>query len=188
MPDLDPLLDLYRRRGDLHYEGEGVTQLQHGWQCGELALRAGATPELQLAAWLHDLGHLVSVLPGTPTTQGLDDRHESVAAALLRPLFGDVVAEPVALHVQAKRYLVGAQPGYRERLSADSLRSLALQGGPMDAAEQAAFGRRPFAGDAIRLRAWDDAAKTPGWQAPDRAAAIDALAALMRAVASGCPH
>jgi predicted HD phosphohydrolase len=73
--------------------------------------------------------------------------------------FGPAVAEPVALHVQAKRCLVGMQRGYRNSLSADSIRSLALQGGPMAPMEVDAFLLLPRAKDALRLRAWDDRAK-----------------------------
>jgi phosphonate degradation associated HDIG domain protein len=176
--DTASVIDLYLRLGDLAYQGEGITQWQHAWQCGELARQAGATPALQLAAWLHDIGHLMSGLEGTPTMQGHDDRHEALGAHALSKRFGPAVAAPVALHVEAKRYLVAAKPGYRERLSPDSVRSLALQGGPMDVAACAAFLRQPFSADAVRLRAWDEAGKNPQWQPPPGAAAQ--LAALMK--------
>lgn len=104
------ILDLYRQAGDAQYAGEPVTQLQHAWQCGQLARLAGAPQELQLASWLHDLGHLIKALPGTPTLRGEDDRHEAVAAPVLQALWGQRVADPVRLHVQAKRYLVGRHP------------------------------------------------------------------------------
>jgi phosphonate degradation associated HDIG domain protein len=178
--DIARIEALFRERGHLAYDGEGITQWQHAWQCGQLARDAGASPALQLAAWLHDLGHLMTGLEGTPTLQGHDDRHETLAAQVLAPLFGPAVAAPVALHVEAKRYLVAAKPGYRERLSPDSVRSLALQGGPMDAAACAAFLRQPFSADAVRLRAWDEAGKLPDRLPPPDAAA--ALAALMAQV------
>ncbi len=181
------LIELYRARGDLAYDGEGVTQLQHGWQCAQLAQDAGASHPLQLAAWLHDLGHLLSGLPGSPTLSGIDDGHEVLAAAVLRPLFGAAVAEPVALHVRAKRYLVAVHPGYRERLSPDSVRSLALQGGPMDGDEAVAFRGLPHADDALRLRAWDDQGKLPHWQPESHAAALQALRELMQRVVDGLP-
>lgn len=178
--DAADILDLYARRGDLAYAGEGISQWQHAWQCGQLARDAGAAPALQLAAWLHDLGHLMTGLDGTPTLQGHDDHHEALAAKVLTPLFGPAVAAPVALHVEAKRYLVAARPGYRERLSPDSVRSLALQGGPMAAEACAAFLRQPFSADAVRLRAWDEAGKRPDVMPP--ADAAEALAALMAQV------
>ncbi|MET0517711.1 MAG: phosphohydrolase [Burkholderiaceae bacterium] len=173
------VIALYERLGQLEYAGEGVTQWQHGWQCGQLALRAQATPALQAAAWLHDIGHLLDGDAGTPTLRGHDDRHEARAAAWLAPLFGAAVARPVALHVQAKRYLVATQANYAARLSADSQRSLVLQGGPMPAAEAATWRRQPHADDALRLRAWDDRAKEPAWGPASRAQALAELEALL---------
>jgi phosphonate degradation associated HDIG domain protein len=153
------LIDLFRQRGHLHYEGEGVSQLQHGWQCALLAKRANASPALQLAAWLHDIGHLATGWVGTPTLQSLDDAHQVLGARILLPLFGEAVAAPVRLHVDAKRYLVSINPDYLQRLSDDSIRSLQLQGGPLSDDEAAQFAALPHADSAIRLRAWDDAAK-----------------------------
>jgi len=153
------LLQLFERRGALAYDGEPVTQLQHAWQCARLARQAGASEALQLAAWLHDVGHLMTDLEGSPTERGIDDAHEELAARVLLPLFGPAVAEPVRLHVQAKRYLVSQKPGYAESLSADSVRSLALQGGPMTDEECAQFAALPAAREAQRLRVWDDLAK-----------------------------
>lgn len=175
----ESILALFERHGARQYDGDGVTQLQHAWQCGRLAARAGAPPSLQLAAWLHDLGHLMSDLAGSPTTRGLDDRHETLAGDLLRPIFGDAVAGPVQQHVQAKRCLVATHLGYRDRLSMDSVRSLALQGGPMTADDAADFIRRPHAQDALRLRAWDDAAKVAALQPHDATLALRKLAELM---------
>ena len=176
------LIALYERLGHLEYAGEGVTQWQHAWQCAQLARRAQATPELQAAAWLHDLGHLLDDETGTPTLRGHDDRHEARAAALLEPLFGPAVAQPVALHVQAKRYLVATMAGYGARLSEDSERSLALQGGPMRADEIEAWRHQPHAHDAMRLRVWDDRAKDVGWWPASRDQALAELHELL----AGC--
>jgi len=178
--DTQGIVELFASRGHFAYDGEGITQWQHAWQCGQLARHAGASLALQLAAWLHDVGHLMTGLDGTPTLLGHVDRHETLAAHALRPLFGAAVAEPVALHVEAKRYLVGNSPGYRERLSPDSVRSLALQGGAMNEVDCAAFLRMPYAADAVRLRAWDDMGKQPAWQ-PGADAAAE-LIALMRSI------
>jgi predicted HD phosphohydrolase len=173
---------LFAERGHLSYEGEGVTQLQHAWQCGRLARLARATPELELAAWLHDLGHLMTGLEGSPTERGIDDAHEALAAQALSGLFGAAVAEPVALHVRAKRYLVGAQASYARTLSPDSVRSLALQGGPMSVAEREAFLALPYAQHATRLRIWDDHAKEWDEHPASPARALAELSAVMQAV------
>ncbi len=176
------ILQAFREGGELSYEGEGITQLQHGWQCGQLAAAAGASPALQLAAWLHDLGHMLSGLEGSPTTRGIDDGHERIASDLLRAPFGLSVSEPIALHVRAKRYLVALYPDYRERLSPDAVRSLALQGGPMSVAEASAFRAERFHDDALRVRAWDDLGKRREWQPASTESALQDLDALMRRV------
>jgi predicted HD phosphohydrolase len=67
----------------------------------------------------------------------------------------------VALHVDAKRYLCATRPGYHDALSDDSKRSLVLQGGVFDEAACAVFIARPGATDAVRVRVWDDLAKSP---------------------------
>jgi phosphonate degradation associated HDIG domain protein len=179
MKNRDDVLALYERLGHLEYAGEGVSQWLHAWQCGQLARNAKASPALQAAAWLHDLGHLLDGETDTPTLQGHDDRHEARAAALLQPLFGDAVVRPVALHVAAKRYLVATQPDYAARLSADSQRSLALQGGAMPADEAEAWRSQPHAADALRLRIWDDLAKDASWQPASREAAMAELKDLL---------
>jgi phosphonate degradation associated HDIG domain protein len=154
---------LFRAHGRLSYDGEGVTQLEHAWQCGQLALQASATPALQLAAWLHDVGHLVTGLGDTPTLQGVDDRHEEFGARLLARHFLPAVFEPVRWHVEAKRYMVASIPAYRAKLSTDSVRSLALQGGPMSQEECQRFEAKPYCQDAQRLRVWDDMSKRRDW-------------------------
>ena len=173
------LLELVRSKGHMEYADEGVSQLQHAWQCGTLARHAGGSKALELACWLHDIGHMLTDLPGTPTMQGIDDQHEATGAKVLHHLWGNHVSEPVRLHVQAKRYLVTTRPGYLDKLSGDSVRSLALQGGLMSAQECDDFNSNAYSEDAIRLRAWDDAAKQKGSPALSDEAILVELHALM---------
>jgi predicted HD phosphohydrolase len=182
MPQPQDILDLWARKGAMAYDGEGISQLEHAWQCGQLALAAGAPPALQLASWLHDVGHLLTDLSGTPTLQGVDDRHEHSGAHLLEGIWGCAVAEPVRLHVAAKRFMVARNPRYLEQLSIDSVRSLTLQGGPMKAAECAAFASGRHAQGALQLRAWDDAGKRPAWFASYPQQALEELGVLMARV------
>lgn len=157
---VDPIIlleRLFAARGSGRY-GEDVTQQAHALQCAALAERDGASAALITAALLHDIGHMLTVEAAALAADG-DDRHERAGADALARWFGPDITEPVALHVAAKRYLCACEAGYGERLSAASQRSLTLQGGAMFAAEAAAFARLPHAGDAIRLRRWDDAAK-----------------------------
>jgi phosphonate degradation associated HDIG domain protein len=179
------ILALYQSGGDRLYDGEPVTQLEHAWQCGRLAEKSGASAPLQLASWLHDVGHLWVNAEGTPTLRGENDVHENFGAQLLYPLFGPSVSEPVRLHVQAKRYLVTTRNTYAKKLSADSVRSLQLQGGLMTEAECAAFEAMPFSSDALKLRVWDDLAKSVSWFEVSRAEAFEHLHMLMEEVAVG---
>jgi predicted HD phosphohydrolase len=117
--------------------------------------------------------------------QGIDDTHERLGARILASVFSVRVSEPVALHVQAKRALVASQPAYLERLSADSTRSLALQGGPMGPAELDAFFLQPHARDAMRLRVWDDDAKCVDLRPASSQVALQELESLMLRVLSG---
>ncbi|HXV26343.1 MAG TPA: HD domain-containing protein [Alphaproteobacteria bacterium] len=162
----DEIFALYRRRGEASY-GEGVTQNQHALQSAWLAEKAGARPELIVAALLHDIGHLLHDLPEDIAERGIDTRHERLASAWLSQHFGLAVSEPVRLHVDAKRYLCSVEPGYVGALSDASRLSLTLQGGPMSEAEARAFAMQQHSPEAVRLRRWDDEAKEIGLSTPD---------------------
>lgn len=157
-PVLATIERLYTAHGALVY-GEQVNQIQHAMQCASLAQASGSTDAMVAAAMLHDIGHMLHGDAATALDTGEDDRHESLGADWLARWFGDDVVQPVALHVQAKRYLCARDPGYLEGLSRVSTRTLHLQGGPMDAGQAAAFERIPHAQDAIDLRRWDDLGK-----------------------------
>jgi len=164
---VDQLIELLRTKGTRQYGGERVSQCKHALQTAVLAEQERAPPALIAAALLHDIGHLLHEEGEQPALRGIDDQHEAIGADYLLAAFGPAVAEPVRLHVPAKRYLCATDPGYFGCLSPGSVRSLALQGGPFTADEAAAFRALPFAEDAIRIRRWDEAAKVPGLVTPD---------------------
>ncbi len=158
---------------------ESVTELEHALQAAMFAEGEGAPPELVAAALLHDVGHLlVGDLRPLDEELDVDAHHEGVGAAWLRPRFGAAVSDPVALHVAAKRYLCAADPSYFDSLSGSSVRSLRLQGGPMDDREALAFESNRYFDDAVRLRRWDDRAKVPGAATPP----LDHFVALLAGV------
>jgi phosphonate degradation associated HDIG domain protein len=157
---------LFAERGGEQYAGEPVTQLEHALQCALFAQDDGADDALVTAALLHDLGHLLHDLGPTPTLHGIDDVHQYRALPFLRGLFGDAVINPVKLHVDAKRYLCATRTGYFAALSEDSKRSLGLQGGIFNEGQAEAFIAQSGAREAVRLRIWDDRAKTAGLATP----------------------
>ena len=158
----DDIAYLFARHGDTQYSGEPVTQTEHALQTAWFAEQAGADDELITAALLHDLGHLLHDHGDTPTERGIDDLHQYSALPFLRGVFPDRVLDAIRWHVDAKRYLCATRPEYQAALSADSQRSLVLQGGVFSPDEAAAFIARPHAEDAVRLRLWDDQAKVAG--------------------------
>jgi gamma-butyrobetaine dioxygenase len=157
MTGIDAIADLFAGPGARDYLGEAVSIGEHMRQAGALAEAAGAPSPLVAAALLHDVGHL---------RNESDTRHGSGGARWLSQWFGAAVTEPVRLHVAAKRYLCATEAGYFARLSPASVRTLALQGGPMTASQAAAFAALPYARDAVAVRRWDDEAKDPGVTAP----------------------
>lgn len=155
------LADIVQRRGGEAYLGEPVTQAQHMLQAAAQAEQDGAPEELVAAALLHDIGHFLSEFGEDSFAHGIDNHHDQAGAAVLEPFFPAVVGDCVRLHVAAKRYLCATDPTYFSRLSAASVRTLAVQGGPMSPDEVAAFRREPFFAEAVRVRLWDEGAKHP---------------------------
>jgi len=157
MSGIEMIADLFAGPGARDYLGEAVTIGEHMRQAGALAEAAGAAAPLVAAALLHDIGHLRGET---------DARHGPAGAQWLSQWFGPAVTEPVRLHVAAKRFLCATEPGYSGLLSAESVRTLALQGGPMTPEQAAAFGALPHARDAVAVRRWDDEAKDPSVTPP----------------------
>ena len=159
MLSLNDIELLFARFGAEQYSGEPVTQLEHALQTAHLAEQSGADDALVSAYLLHDLGHLLNQQGDTPTLRGIDDTHQYFALPFLRGLFPAAVLDAIRLHVDAKRYLCQANAAYHAKLSNDSKRSLALQGGVFSTAQAAAFLGQSGARDAVLLRQWDDLAK-----------------------------
>lgn len=170
MDTIDHVAALFARHGHRVLGSrlpDPVTLLDHSLQCAHLAQQAAADASLVAAALLHDLGHLMALADVRPRpVHDADVSHADRGAQRLQQLFGPGVTEPIRLHVQAKRYLVGLDPGYKARLSPASMDSLMRQGGPLAADERAAFEALAFADAAVALRRWDDQARMPGRHTP----------------------
>jgi gamma-butyrobetaine dioxygenase len=189
---VDLISELFSSAGAGDYLGEPVTVAQHLLQAGALAAAAAAPPALVAAALLHDAGHLrgadpladTDELSGRALMAGTDNDHGERGAAWLARWFPPAVTEPVRLHVAAKRYLCAVEPGYFALLSPASVYTLSVQGGPMTAAEAAAFAAAPHAADAVAVRRWDEAAKDPAAEVPGFDAYRPLLEALLLAMPS----
>ncbi|MGV8569142.1 MAG: phosphohydrolase [Pseudomonas asiatica] len=140
---IDSTFALYERHGSDDYIGEAITQLEHMSQAAQLAMAEGFDDEVVLAAFV------VS--------------HERIGAEYLRRCgFGERMARLVQYHVEAKRYLTLRQPGYYQRLSEASRRTLEYQGGVMSEDEADVFERDPLFEVSLRMREWDEQAKVVG--------------------------
>jgi gamma-butyrobetaine dioxygenase len=173
MTAVETIGELFAGPGARDHLGEPVPIGEHMLQAGALAEAAGAEGALVAAALLHDIGHLLGENED-------EDRHGQAGANWLSRWFGDAVTEPVRLHVPAKRYLCAADAGYFGLLSAESVRTLSLQGGLMTTAEVAAFEALPFSRDAVSVRRWDDQAKDTMVTPPRFAHFAPLLEALVR--------
>ena len=161
------IADIFERCGDEEYLGEAVTMAQHMLQGATLAEKSGARDEIVVAALLHDIGHFTSEFGAFTMADTQDRYHEEAGATVLAQFFPPVVIDCVRYHVSAKRYLCAARPAYLARLSAASVHSLNLQGGPMSEVEIAAFETMPNLKEIIQVRHLDDAGKDPAMETPD---------------------
>ncbi|MHC8307862.1 phosphonate degradation HD-domain oxygenase [Pseudomonas sp. PB3P13] len=157
---IDEVFGLYERFGDTDYIGEPVSQIEHMSQAAQLAMAEGFDDEVVLAAFFHDIGHICA----TENARSMGGfgvvGHERLGADYLRRAgFGERLAQLVEYHVQAKRYLTLREPGYFERLSEASRRTLQYQGGVMTEVEAEAFERDPLCAVSLRMRQWDELAK-----------------------------
>lgn len=151
---------LFAERGATRYDSFS-TQEEHALMTAYMAQQNGASQAVVVAAFLHDLGHLLlNEHAGRGDFLASDKHHEQIGYRfLLRNGFPEEVTEPVRLHVDAKRYLCASDHEYYSGLSEASKRSLELQGGALTEEEAAAWSARPFARAAAELRRWEDEGK-----------------------------
>jgi [1-hydroxy-2-(trimethylamino)ethyl]phosphonate dioxygenase len=177
---IDEIFRMFREYGAEEYLGERVSMTEHMLQSAYAAEQDGAPSQLVAAALLHDYGHFIHEFPADAADHGIDTQHEEVAHAFLSEHFGPEIAEPIRMHVAAKRYLCATDPSYLNELSPASVHSLNLQGGPYSPDEVAEFEMSLYARDAVRLRRYDDIGKVEGLETPDLEHYRPVLAASMR--------
>jgi [1-hydroxy-2-(trimethylamino)ethyl]phosphonate dioxygenase len=160
------IADIFERRGAESYLGEAVTMSEHMLQSAVLAEGAGADENLVAAALLHDIGHYTNEFGDDYIDRGIDNLHDEAGARVLEGFFPPLVIACVRFHVAAKRYLCATDPGYFDKLSAASVATLKLQGGPMSPREIAEFRRDPYYRESVKVRQWDEGGKVPGMKTP----------------------
>ncbi|HWB63731.1 MAG TPA: HD domain-containing protein [Chitinophagales bacterium] len=162
------VIGVFKEKGGSDYAGEEITQLEHACQAGQLAEKQGFDEEVILAAFLHDLGHLLEE-DGLAHMDGYGVKdHEAVGADYLLKLgFSEKLATLIRSHVAAKRYLCYANKRYYDNLSHASKMTLEFQGGPMSEEEAKAFEANPLKNLIIRMRTWDEEAKVKDVPMPD---------------------
>ncbi len=151
MNAVDELAALMADRGQRNY-GENITIAEHSLITAAAAEAHGASDTLIAACLLHDVGHWLD----EPDDEYGIHSHGDTGGEWVAERFPEAVAEPVRLHVEAKRFLCARYPEYHARLSPASQYTLTMQGGPMSPDEAAAFETRSHADDAIQLRKWED--------------------------------
>lgn len=157
----EEIFELYEKSGNQDYIGEPVSQLEHMCQAAQLAEAEGYDDEVILAAFLHDVGHL---LPGHDESESMNGfgtiDHEKLGAYYLSKLgFSERLYSLIASHVNAKRYLTFSYPDYYNKLSEASKRTLEFQGGAMNTKEAMTFKNDELFPLYIKMRQWDEAAK-----------------------------
>lgn len=159
---IDKILYLYQKFGEENYFGEKVTQTQHAFQCLHLAQMMSDDEEVQLAAFLHDIGHLCEDenLSNGMVGFGIMNHELEGARYLMELGFSNRLCQLVESHVIAKRYLVSGDPLYYEGLSVASKKTLEFQGGKLSAEEFGEFEARPDFNNYILLRKCDDLGKS----------------------------
>jgi phosphonate degradation associated HDIG domain protein len=163
---IEEIRTLFENRGAEVYFGERVSMKEHGLQAAYFATQGAAPTELVVAALLHDVGHLLVDVPDDIEDWTTDIQHEELGSRWLAMRFPQEISEAVRLHVPAKRYLCATDARYFGMLSAASVHTLKLQGGPMAAHEVAAFETERYFRQAVRVRHWDDLGKLAGLSTP----------------------
>lgn len=159
----DEIIELFQKSGTSDYIGEAINQLEHASQCAELAMKSRADDEVILAAFFHDIGHLIN--PEKAESMGGFGvaHHEMAGAQYLREKgFSERLCHLVEGHVATKRYLTGKHPEYLNSLSPASHETLKFQGGPMTPEEVKQYESNPDLMHHLSIRSWDDQAKLTG--------------------------
>tara|TARA_B100000123_G_C25687810_1_gene409378 strand:- start:197 stop:781 length:585 start_codon:yes stop_codon:yes gene_type:complete len=162
---VDKIFYYYENFGERDYIGEPVTQIEHMVQGAMFAEQDRREPEIILAMFLHDIGHLLE-LELNDSKEKMGDlgvmNHEGKGRKFLEDMGVPYpIPNLVENHVKVKRYLVGKNQEYYQKLSDASKQTLAYQGGPMSPEEIVSFETDPLFSDSLLVREYDEMSKVP---------------------------
>ena len=160
--NVDDIISLYEKYGDILYSGEIISQKEHAITTALEAKRLGADNSVFVACLLHDIGHLYGLTD--PQYKSMEncgiEGHETIGKNLLKSIgFNDKVCSLVYNHVDAKRYLVSTDKDYYDQLSDASKITLKYQGKEMSEDEVKAFREDPLFEESILLRKCEEYTK-----------------------------
>ena len=158
------IISYYEKYGSRDYIGESITQNEHMIQAAMLAEKDNQPIEVVLAAFLHDIGHLIQYECSDENRMGKYGikNHEKIGSQFLRDIgIRYPIPELVENHVKVKRYRTFKDKEYYKKLSDASKKTLDYQGGPMNKEEAENFEKDPLFKYSLKIRDYDDMAKIP---------------------------
>lgn len=151
------------------YNCEEMSQFEHAAQTAVLARRSGFDQEVQIAAFLHEIGNMLPVNYESELMVVFGRKNQEKAAArwLTSRGFSQKIGILVENHLHAKRYLMYRYPSYMNVVSEAGYPAFYSESRAMNELEADAFEQLPYFDLIILLRQWDDAARTSSWSVPD---------------------
>ena len=162
---LDYIFYYYENYGSEDYIGENVSQIEHMIQAAMLAEQDSQKPEIVIALFLHDIGHLLDHDNKKKSRMGNYGvvSHESIGKKFLEDIgIPYPIPDLVCNHVISKRYLVSTDINYYNKLSDASKETFKQQGKYLSKKEISEFEKNPLHEDSLCVRYYDDRAKVPG--------------------------
>ena len=159
MNAINSIRNLILKNGHMTY-GETMTVLSHSVQSGLIATRKNFDDHLVVAAFLHDIGHMLPIaIDKDMNGYGSIDHEASGADYLQKSGFAEEVTMPIRNHVLSKRYLCTVNENYYATLSDASKKTMEYQGGLLDNDSVVAFENQLYFESSLELRYIDDEAK-----------------------------
>ncbi len=166
---LDDIKGMFSVFGMEPYDPGALSQYEHAAQTAMLAKHGCADEDVQIAAFLHEIGQMLPFEQESEPQVVMANKSWAKAGAkwLLSRGFSEKISILVENHDHAKRYLMYKYPLYISVNSNPSDLSFHFEADPMSEMEADAFQQQPYFELMIRMRRWDDAAKVPNYQTPD---------------------